>query len=569
MLSMLSEKGRRALLAGAVMLALGALSCRPAAAQSRSDVTKYEYGKQLLQEGKYPQAAIVLGQVAEAGPNSTLYFNASYLQALAAYRGGQLQEAREKLFKLTRLHADWPGIGEAYFLLAAIDFEQEQPEAGMKRLQALGADWEEPVYRLKKQAFGRYTAARLKTLHAAYPQDEALGRVLLGKLYEEEGSRATEGALMQALEARYNAQAGTGTAAGTARKDTYHIGIMLPFKHQQITSLPKANFALDLYEGMLLAAQHLGQEGIRVKCYAFDTQRDSAATAKILTDPELAKLDLIIGPVYGEAIDQVHSLSERYGIPVVNPVLDDIALVQDRPLSFMIYPHAGTQASFAADYAFKKLKSLTAYVVYGNKPKDLAMARAYRARLEALGGTVADTIALNYGEHSYKRLMKRLEKLAGRPNAHVFVASSESTDANTLISALQAVQSSATVLAPQRWLEIEQLNFGRLEAANVHFYCPMWMDESREEIAQFEQDYLRKANIIPSKYSSLGYESLYFFGRMLRQYGTAFPASIHQDRALRGKLYHLLSFAKGQDNGGMAMGRFQGGLFEIVYTQEP
>lgn len=539
-------------------------------AQSKGDLSKYEYAKALMSEKKYGPAIVVLQRFVDDGPSNDLYLNSVYLQGVASFRLGKVQEAREKVFQLVKQHPDWAGIEEAYFLLATIDFQNAMPEQAMKNLSKVNSEpLQKQAYHLKKQEMSEFAAVKLKALYAKYPKDEAVGRLLLASLYKE-ANWEHEMPLIEELEVKFNPNA-QKIAKKNPLKASYNIGMLLPFKEGELTTSAKPNFVLDIYEGAKLAVQDLATEGVALNLYAFDTKKDSASTMSLLQDDELRKLDLIVGPVYPETIPVVHQFSEIYDVPMVNPLSEDAYLTtRDRPLSFSLAANSATQASFTANYAFKQLKSLTAYIVYGTKERDSVAMATYSKKFRELGGMVIDSIEFSYGEDTYKNLNRRLSSIVNTQNAHVFVASSELSVANTLISTLQAFQvKGVTILGPKRWLDLQQLGFARMESANVQFYSTLYLDEMAPSTKAFNQRYLSKYSIIPSTYSFLGYEAVYYFGKMLHKYGSDFPTKIHEegaeDMATKGKLYGKINYVGGNDNQAMEISAFKEGIFQVIY----
>ncbi len=542
------------------------LSAQTLWAQSKGDLSKYGYAKELLSSGKYAQAYVVLEKIVDDGSDNPLYPNASYLQGLSNYKQGKTQEAREQLFKLTQQFPNWDGSDEAIFLLATIDFEWEMPEQALQNLQKISSQaFEQEAYYLSKEHLDKLGVAQLKKLRAKFPENEALGRVLLGKLYKE-GNWEYELPLIEKLEAQYNPNASV-VAAEEVKKVSYNVGVILPFKSSQInTYSPKASFVLDLYEGMKLAQKALNQMGANIQLHTFDTERDSSKTTTLLLDSELKKLDLIVGPIYPENIRLVQEFAVANNIPMVNPLREENWIAPDSIPSYLFSSDLQTQAEFACNYAFNELKSVQGYIIYGNKERDLLMAQAYRSKLESLGGEVAGAIQFSYDGDSYKNLYNALKPIATQQNAHVFVTSRELTVANTLISALQALDAQATILAPQRWMEIPQLSFSRMESADVHFYYPSYYDETSEDAALFRKNYLMQSNIYPSKYSYIGYGTLYFFGRMLQQFGLRFPEALSEGQTVsQMPIFAPLEYKDGHDNGNLMIGGFKKGTFQVLY----
>lgn len=59
-----------------------------------------------------------------------------------------------------------------------------------------------------------------------------------------------------------------------------------------------SSYAIEFYEGVLVALDSLKKDGLSIQMSVFDTGNDTAKTAAILRKPEMKTMDLIIGPLY-------------------------------------------------------------------------------------------------------------------------------------------------------------------------------------------------------------------------------------------------------------------------------
>ncbi len=83
---------------------------------------------------------------------------------------------------------------------------------------------------------------------------------------------------------------------------------------------PRSLDFVEMYEGILLAADTLTSRGLNVNIYPFDIGRDSFELESLIRSGRLEKMDLIIGPVYSHNLSIVASYARNLGIPVVSPV---------------------------------------------------------------------------------------------------------------------------------------------------------------------------------------------------------------------------------------------------------
>lgn len=93
---------------------------------------------------------------------------------------------------------------------------------------------------------------------------------------------------------------------------------------------------VEMYNGILLAADTLRALGLTVNISTYDIKDDTAAVYKLINSGKLAEMDLIIGPVYSHNLSIVANYCKDLGIPVVSPVtLMNNSVLSGNPTLFM------------------------------------------------------------------------------------------------------------------------------------------------------------------------------------------------------------------------------------------
>ena len=510
--------------------------------------TKYDYAKKLIKDGKYSQAITVLQSVLD-NSSGGIYPNALYLQAFSQYKVGQLQAAKQSLFKLTEQYDGWKGKNDAYFLMATIEFDWQNATEAMKTLESIsGSGWQTQITNLKKSKLSKLTTEGLSRLYVQYPEDEVVGRVLLAKLYEQDAD-AVNMELAKELQAKYNADGKpTDKKVKSTKKDTYRIAVLLPFQYKSLSN-NQGSFVVDIYEGILIAKEQLEAEGIRVELHTFDTEKDSAAVVKILANKELKKMDLLIGPLYEKPIELVKHFSTQYNIPFVNPISESLRLVDTTPLGFLTASSRETQSGAAADFAIDSLHSRSAYIITTNLPKDTLMAQAYIKQLEKRGGVIKNVVRFNFEKNSYYEMVDDIKGAKREEAVHFFIATKDITAGKTSLSAILNQAIEAPIIAPNSWINNPQMSIARLEQINTYFVAPYFIDERAEKVRNFESIYVDKTGGIPSTYAYLGYETLFVFGNALFTYGTGFYQELKsEEKVIPPALFDMSSYLESQDN---------------------
>jgi LysM repeat protein len=112
----------------------------------------------------------------------------------------------------------------------------------------------------------------------------------------------------------------------------FKVALMVPLYLEETDSVDMDNFLvekhdsfvpfryLEFYEGALLAADSLEKLGMQIDLHVYDVDQSITKTTKVLQDPELRNMDLIIGPFHSKSFDQVALFAGNFNIPIVNPL---------------------------------------------------------------------------------------------------------------------------------------------------------------------------------------------------------------------------------------------------------
>jgi hypothetical protein len=102
-------------------------------------------------------------------------------------------------------------------------------------------------------------------------------------------------------------------------KKTYKIALLLPFKSTgNHTAVGEA--MLDYYQGFVMGAKKLEEEGFKAKIEVFDSEKDSAALENLLQYGTLDDANLIVGPVYPDKMAPVEQYCHGKGITLISPL---------------------------------------------------------------------------------------------------------------------------------------------------------------------------------------------------------------------------------------------------------
>lgn len=224
--------------------------------------------------------------------------------------------------------------------------------------------------------------------------------------------------------------------AGKPKKNTYNIGLFLPFKLAESEQIDidalahsKSGFpatqalALDFYTGFKKAVDSLQAKDFDLNLTIYDLQeRDSARVQSICRSEEFKSLDMIFGPLYPGAFKTVSSYAGPFGIPTISPLTQQNKILFKNPLASKITPSQFTMIEGLADYCIDSLTSGSKVILVNTTTKDQAYVKAFKERYNAellrIGKTLRDSITEVKGLAGIKGAY-----VAGRKNVVVMLTS--------------------------------------------------------------------------------------------------------------------------------------------------
>ncbi|MEN7548461.1 ABC transporter substrate-binding protein [Rapidithrix thailandica] len=536
---------------------------------------KYEYGKSLLKQQKYPQAQQVFQPLTIEKPGNSYQIYASYFYALAAFKSGEFTKAENTLQQILQQHPSWPHQEEVKFLLGAVRFKTGKPDLAIQTLNLVkGKGFQESIVNLKKQELQSFTVDQVHYLYKTFQKDQVIAKILLDKIYRLP-SKGSYGEVFQELYYQFHSNGGPLDDLELKKsvyKDEYHVAVLMPFLNETTNprSLARNNqFVYDTYEGIKLACQWLQKDSINIKLHAIDTKHDSQQTQKILEDTAMQYMDLIIGPLYANTFPLVSEFSKKHSKVMVNPFSSNSVFTNHNPNAFLSLPSLETQARKVSDFVFDTLNNHTAYIIFGGTDNEKLMAYTYMENFKAKGGTVQVYEQFDYTSNGFGNLIRDFRKIQNHSRdtaftSHVFVSVTEPVAASNVISALQELQVKVPVFVPKEWFEFPQISYDQLEQSNVHIFFPEYKKYHSNTTKHFTNQYLEKVQVLPSNFAFSGFETMYYFGKMMKKHGTSFGQAIYFEAPEEGMIYTGFSYEGKNDNQVVPVFKFENGQLIMV-----
>ncbi|MEG2613428.1 MAG: LysM peptidoglycan-binding domain-containing protein [Alistipes sp.] len=289
------------------------------------------------------------------------------------------------------------------------------------------------------------------------------------------------------------------------RTQILNVALMLPIS---ITGAANANY-LEFYQGFLLGLDSVKRQGFSVHLDLYNTGRSVEKVRTIVESEAFSDVDLIVGPVYEEALEPVLQFAEQKNIPVVSPLANLTQTNSD--VLFQLSP--------APEHKYDKIANL----IDGSKKLILVYAGSTDKEFEAemfdmLGSSEYTKHYFEYNRNGTSSLTSLLQN--GNDNVFIIMADNEITvdrilaslaSANTNIIARGASTPQFVVLGNTRWNRYNNIDRNTLFKDKVIFISTYHAKRDVAIIQDFDSNYVHAFGSLPTLYSYRGYDSAIIF----------------------------------------------------------
>jgi LysM repeat protein len=337
---------------------------------------------------------------------------------------------------------------------------------------------------------------------------------------------------------------------------------------------PRSVDFVEMYVGIMLAADTLRSLGLDINIYPFDIKSDTIAITKLITSGKLANMDLIIGPVYSYNLSAVAAYAGNLGIPVVSPVtLINNSALSGNPTLFMacssleiaqeslskkiseyydhniVFIHSDTTG---VDEDVKRFKNLIFTELSHKRPFNEIRFK----EIPFYNRSMFNNDSVNRLSHALSGQLKNI----------VIIATEEDPVISETIQDIHglAKKFDIKVFGYQAMRDIKNLDPKYFFDLDFMVYSPYWIDYSLSDVKQFNSDFRQifLTEPLEKSYAWQGYDIAYYFLSGLAIYGkdfTAHPEMHHPDL-----LQNEYDFIRKKSGDGFENRK----LFLVRYTKE-
>jgi len=331
---------------------------------------------------------------------------------------------------------------------------------------------------------------------------------------------------------------------------------------------------IEMYEGILLAADTLRSLGLEINIHAYDIKSDTIELTRIIMSGDLDNMDLIIGPIYSYNLAIVAAYAGKMKIPVVSPVaLYNNSVLINNPYLFIANSslevaqnYLAKKASEFADHNFVFIHSDTAGTDQDVKNFKIKIISELSSRIPYEEIRFKEFFFYSrsaFDNDSINRLSHALSENTG----NVVIIASE--DGSVISEAMQDIH------ALMRKFDVKVFGYpairglGNLDPKyffdlDIMIYSPYWIDYNKRDIRQFNSDFRKKflTEPVEESYAWNGYDITYYFLSGMAIHGKDFIShpEIHNPDLLQTEF----DFVRSSNNDGLENQK----LFLVRYTKD-
>lgn len=289
---------------------------------------------------------------------------------------------------------------------------------------------------------------------------------------------------------------------------------------------------LEFYEGFLLAVDSLKQQGVSMDIYVYDSGETVNSVNQILKKPEIAKADVIFGPLYQEQINSIANYASQHNIRLVIPFSSKTEVVFNNPKVYQI----NTPQSYLYNEVYQNFTNRfnNANVVF---VKPLS---ADNSKAEFIGGFKVDLDGkgIRYQTiNSTDEAESFINKLDYNKNNIFIPMSGKEIALNEMLPTINQVRElypeiQFSVFGYPEWQTYTKDYIDTFFSLDTYFYSSFYTNNLLSGAKSFIKSYQKwySKNMIDTypKYGMLGFDIGYFFLKGLSEFGTNLESHIKQ-----------------------------------------
>ena len=332
---------------------------------------------------------------------------------------------------------------------------------------------------------------------------------------------------------------------------TYNMVLALPFLANQVSSYDtkidnKSLIALNFYEGAKMAFDVLSNEEINLDVHILDTRATETETRSLTYRYELSQAHLIIGTFKNSNTKVVADFAQQSKIPFVSPYYPHNFLVDTNRYFIQLNPSIKTHCEAVMQHVKSQYSPEQIILVGRDTRREQGIINLYQKAHYQLAGTSTvpplKVVSINDQTASLENTEIKEHFLEDKKTVFV-VASSNEGFVYSLLRKIDIAKKNVdeeneenllednelVVYGQPRWKDFTKISYDYYEKLNLHVSSESFFDPNSYEVSSFKQNFFNKYGTVPTEQAFKGYDTVLYFGRMLKEYGPSFYNKLDQN----------------------------------------
>lgn len=315
----------------------------------------------------------------------------------------------------------------------------------------------------------------------------------------------------------------------------------------------KSKVFLEFYEGFLIGLDEARKQQIPVHLSVFDTNGRLDSLIRIIRNPVLQKMDLVIGPAYDATIREFNNFSKEYEVPFIPPLLSvPDGMLGNNPDLIQVIPSVEDQVkAFSEVIAMYHTYNIVLIHYNTDQEKEVVdmFSRYLNPALKAKSGNESAKFKIDIHNRTKAYEIDKLENEAQqevfvhplkralsttKPNLVILPSRDQGIVSNTIrelnmIANEKSGNYEITLCGFQQARGFENIDMEAFYNLRFHTFTGFYVDYTRPLVKDFVLKYRELYKDEPSQFAFQGYDIAMYFIQAYKSYGKNFQDCLTRD----------------------------------------
>jgi hypothetical protein len=318
------------------------------------------------------------------------------------------------------------------------------------------------------------------------------------------------------------------------KEDTYTIDVLLPLYLNTLVKDGKPAFkktpdyamgAINFYEGLTLAATALNNQHLKLQINIHDITDASEKPEALIASHKLDNSHLILGYVQSNDIPELAKFAKQKQINFISALSPSDADVKENPYFILIQPTLSKHLEQLVAYALDKHSKEPKFILHSKNSG--GETEAYQQIKKSLHN-YKDVKEIDCSQFNFTTAALAKNFDSTKTNV-LFVSTLDITNTEKILNALAKLPRAYhfEIFGMPSWKYLKGLtqSSGYMELS-IHYTSPFYYDPTIVSGKYVNTEYEKTYGGEPSEMVYRGYETIYWLGHLMEQYGVIFNPNL-------------------------------------------